>query len=83
MRFLIKRTFNVNDLVLHLGVAAYNILRFIGQESLKAQDSLLRKKAQRRRIRTVIQNLIALASRLVYHTRRYKLSFLGRPGDRR
>ncbi len=67
--------FETNNLVLHLGLAAYNILRFIGQESLKVADSPLRKKAQRRRIRTVIQNLITLASRLVYHARRYKLSF--------
>lgn len=67
--------FETNNLVLHFGLAAYNILRFIGQESLKTVDSPLRKKAQRRRIRTVIQNLITLASRLVYHARRYKLSF--------
>lgn len=67
--------FETNNLVLHLGLAAYNILRFIGQESLKTADSPLRKKAQRRRIRTVIQNLITLASRLVYHARRFKLSF--------
>jgi hypothetical protein len=67
--------FPTNNLVLHFGLAAYNILRFIGQESLKVPDAPLRKKAQRRRIRTVIQNLITLASRLVYHARRYKLSF--------
>ena len=67
--------FKTNNLVLHLGLAAYNILRFIGQESLKAADSPLRKKVQRRRIRTVVQNLITLASKLVHHARRYKLSF--------
>ncbi len=67
--------FATNNLVLNLGAAAYNILRFIGQESTRVHDSPLRKKAHRRRIRTVIQNLITLASRLVYHARRYKLSF--------
>ena len=67
--------FSTNELVLHLGLAAYNILRFIGQESLKSSDYPLRKKAQRRRIRTVIKNLITLASKLVYHARRYKLGF--------
>ena len=67
--------FKTNNLVLHLGLAAYNILRFLGQESLKATDAPLRKKAQRRRIRTVIQNLITLAAKLVYHARRYKLAF--------
>ena len=67
--------FKTNNLILHLGLAAYNILRFLSQESLKAADAPLRKKAQRRRIRTVIQNLITLAAKLVYHARRYKLAF--------
>lgn len=67
--------FATNDLILHFGLMAYNILRIIGQESLKKADAPLRKKAQRRRIRTVIKNLITIASRLVYHARRYKLRF--------
>jgi hypothetical protein len=54
---------------------AYNILHLIGQESIKKSDAPLRKKVERRRIRTVIQNLIYLASRLVYHARKYKLGF--------
>jgi hypothetical protein len=67
--------FTTNELVLCLGGMAYNILRIIGQESIKKSDAPLRKKAQRRRIRTVIQNLITLASRMVYHARKYKLRF--------
>jgi len=67
--------FATNDLILHIGLMSYNILRFIGQKTLLSNDTPLRKKAQRRRIRTVIQNLITVASRLVYHARRYKLSF--------
>lgn len=67
--------FKTNNLVLHLGLAAYNILRFIGQESLKTADAPLRKKAQRRRIRTVIFCLITIAAKLVHHARRYKLAF--------
>lgn len=67
--------FKTNNLVLHLGLAAYNILRFIGQESLKTADTPLRKKVQRRRIRTVIQNLITIAAKVVHHARRYKLAF--------
>jgi hypothetical protein len=67
--------FATNNLVLHLGVMAYNILRLVGQESLKKPDSPLKKKAQRRRIRTVIQNLITLASRLIHHARKYRLGF--------
>jgi hypothetical protein len=67
--------FETNQLILHLGVFAYNILRVIGQEGNKTTDAPLRKKAQRRRIRTVIQNLITLASRLVCHGRQWKLNF--------
>lgn len=67
--------FQTNNLILHLGVLAYNILRIIGQMSLLVANTPLKKKAQRRRIRTVIQNLITLAARVVYHARRYKLSF--------
>lgn len=67
--------FQTNNLILHLGVLAYNILRILGQTSLVMSDTPLKKKVQRRRIRTVIQNLITIAARLVYHARRYKLSF--------
>ncbi|QGP92182.1 Transposase DDE domain group 1 [Neomoorella glycerini] len=68
--------FATNDLVLHLGIFAYNILRLLGQFSLPLKEVPLRnKKAQRRRLRTVIQNLITIASRLVRHARQVKLRF--------
>ena len=67
--------FATNALVLDCGMLAYNLLKLIGQESLTAASQPLRKKVSRRRIRTVIQNLIMLAARLVYHARRWKLSF--------
>lgn len=67
--------FATNNLVLHLGIMAYNILRRMGQESLKIASVPLRKKAARRRIRTVVQSIITLAARMVYHARRYKLGF--------
>lgn len=67
--------FATNELVLTLGVVSYNMLRFIGQQSLLVKDTPLRKQAQRRRVRTVIQNLITIAAKLVYHARRYKLRF--------
>jgi len=66
-----------NDLVLHFGVLAYNLLRIIGQESLQVHDGPLRKKVQRRRIRTVIQNLITLAAKMTRHARQTRLR-LGR-----
>ncbi|MCL6598953.1 MAG: IS1380 family transposase [Alicyclobacillus macrosporangiidus] len=65
--------FATNNLVLHFVVVAYNLLRVIGQESLKRSDAPLRKKAERRRIRTVIQNLMTLAAKVVRHARQTKL----------
>ncbi|ABO49858.1 conserved hypothetical protein [Desulforamulus reducens MI-1] len=67
--------FDTNNLVLHFGIVAYNLLRMIGQSTTRMQHVPLRKQAERRRIRTVIQNLITLASRLVSHTRKKKLQF--------
>ena len=67
--------FATNSLVLHIGMLAYNLLRLIGQESLNAATQPLRKKVKRRRLRTVIQNLITLATRVVRHARQWKLAF--------
>ncbi len=67
--------FATNQLVLHCALLAYNCLRLIGQTANAAPGMPLRKKAQRRRLKTVIQNLIYLAARLVRHARRYKLAF--------
>jgi len=65
--------YETNELILHFGIFAYNLLRMIGQESLKEQDTPLKKKVKRRRIRTVIQNMITLASKLVHQGRQWKL----------
>jgi len=63
--------------VLELTMIAYNILRIIGQESLKKGDSPSRKKVRRRRIRTVISNLMQFAGHLKEHAGRVVLA-LGR-----
>jgi hypothetical protein len=52
--------FCTNDLILHLGCFAYNLLLIIGQESLKEEGAPLKKQVIRRRVTTVIQNLITL-----------------------
>lgn len=67
--------FNTNDLILHLGCFAYNLLRLIGQVSLRANDTPLKRKVFRRRVKTVIQNLITLASKMVTHARQVYLKF--------
>lgn len=67
--------FATNALVLQLTMLAYNVLRIIGQRLAEQEHSPLKKKAFRRRIKTVIQSLITFASRLVHHARRYSLHF--------
>jgi len=67
--------FKTNQLILHCALLAYNNLRLIGQLANGSGLIPLRKSAQRRRLKTVIQNLIYLASRVVRHARRLKLAF--------
>lgn len=66
--------FESNKLVLELTMIAYNILRIIGQESLKKKDAPGRKKIHRWRIRTVISNLMQFAGHLTEHAGRLVLS---------
>jgi len=67
--------FATNALVMALGVFAYNILRFIGQLGLLGNRSPVRHPARRRRIKTVIQELIYLAARLIRSGNRLRLRF--------
>ena len=67
--------FATNALVMALGAFAYNILRFIGQTGLIAPFGPVRHSAKRRRLRTVIQELMYLAGRLIDTGRRLKLRF--------
>jgi hypothetical protein len=68
--------FDTNDLILHIGILAYNILRCIGQIALSEPDSpMKKKKVSRQRIRTVIQDLMLISARFVTHARRLKLCF--------
>lgn len=71
--------FATNSLVLLMGMMAYNLLRLCGQESLQEvvgeQRPAYRKKVSRRRVRTVMQDLIYLACRIVKGSRQLTLSF--------
>ena len=60
--------FETNELVLELTIIAYNLLRMIGQESLKHKPDQ-KRRVKRRRIRTVIGNMILLASHVTTHAR--------------
>ena len=67
--------FATNALILACAQLAYNILRWIGQNGLLGPDAPPRHRAKRRRIRTVMQELMYLAARLIYTGRRIKLAF--------
>jgi len=67
--------FATNALVLACAQLAYNILRWLGQQGLLGADAPPRHRAKRRRLRTVMQELIYLAARLVRSARQLKLVF--------
>ena len=67
--------FATNSLIMSLAVLTYNILRFIGQFGLIGGHSPVRHAAKRRRIRTVIQELMYRAARLIETGRKLKLRF--------
>jgi hypothetical protein len=69
--------FATNALVLELAMLAYNLLRMIGQESLKGSDAPVKRPVKRKRLATVIKHLILIASHFTKHARRKCLS-LGR-----
>jgi len=67
--------FDTNDLILGMAAFAYNILRCIGLIGLVGEISPVRHPAKRRRLKTVIQELMYLAARLIATGRRLKLRF--------
>lgn len=68
--------FETNELVLELALIAYNLLRMIGQESLRHKPDQ-KRRVKRRRIRTVIDNIIRCASHVTEHARK-RVMALGR-----
>lgn len=67
--------FATNALIMALACFAYNILRLIGQLGLIGDYLPVRHPAKRRRLKTVIQELMYLAARLISTARRLKLRF--------
>ena len=61
--------FATNALILELGMIAYNILRKIGQGTIGGRAPRQKRDVKRRRLRTVISNLIMLASYVTMHAR--------------
>ena len=65
--------FGTNYLVCELAALAMNILRLMGQSALLGPDAPVRHNAKRRRLKTVMQELIYRAGRLIEHGRRVVL----------
>lgn len=65
--------FDTNALVCRLAALAMNILRLMGQRGLLGPDAPVRHAAKRRRIKTVMQELIYRAGRLIEHGRQLVL----------
>ena len=61
--------FATNALILELGMIAYNILRMIGQGTIGGRAPRQKRDVKRRRLRTVISNLIMLADHVTMHAR--------------
>ena len=61
--------FDTNALVLELSIIAYNILRMIGQGTIGGRAPRQKRDVKRRRMRTVISNLIMMASHITIHAR--------------
>ena len=61
--------FTTNALILELGMIAYNILRMIGQGTIGGRAPRQKRDVKRRRLRTVISNLIMLAGYVTMHAR--------------
>ena len=66
--------FDTNYLVCQLAAVAMNLLRMIGQNTLNEPDAPVRHVARRRRIKTVMHEMMFKAARMIKHAGRW---FLG------
>jgi hypothetical protein len=67
--------FDTNDAILHLASFAYNCLRLLGQLGLTGEIAPVRHPAKRRRLKTVLQEIMYRAAKFVIHARRLILDF--------
>jgi len=67
--------FDTNDALLHLASFAYNCLRLIGQLGLTGEIAPIRHPAKRRRLKTVLQEVMYRAAKFVAHARNLVLDF--------
>lgn len=67
--------FDTNDAIVHLASFAYNCLRLLGQLGLTGEIAPLRHPAKRRRLKTVLQEIMYRAAKFVAHARKLILDF--------
>ncbi len=67
--------FDCNDLILQCALLAYNCLRLTGQLGLTGELSPVRHPAKRRRLRTVLQEIIYRAAQFIRKARQLILDF--------
>jgi hypothetical protein len=67
--------FDTNDALLHLAMFAYNCLHLLGQLGLTGEIAPIRHPAKRRRLKTVLQEIMAWAAQFITHARRLILDF--------
>ena len=68
--------FATNSLLLVLAMLAFNALRLLGQSALKMKEALPRRfKVKRRRLRSVLQDLVYIACKRVRHSNSIFLKF--------
>jgi hypothetical protein len=67
--------FDTNDAIVHLASFAYNCLRLLGQLGLTGEIAPVRHPAKRRRLKTVLQEIMYRAAKFVAHARRLVLDF--------
>jgi hypothetical protein len=67
--------FDTNDCLLPLASFAYHCLRLLGQLGLAGEIAPIRHPARRRRIKTVLQEILYRAAKFVAHARRRVLDF--------
>ena len=67
--------FDTNDAIVHLASFAYNCLRLLGQLGLTGEIAPIRHPAKRRRLKTVLQEIMYRAAKFVAHARKLVLDF--------
>lgn len=67
--------FDTNDAIVPLASFAYNCLRLLGQLGLTGEIAPIRHPAKRRRLKTVLQEIMYRAAKFVAHARKLILDF--------